>query len=212
MKIACLMCAVWTCSPLAFQTAVAAAGPLERAPAAQSLGDRGAAERGPAARGPAESSRALPAERASSQGLARVSPAQPGTNPLARSNADRLHSLLRAQARPAAKPLSRPVPGSSRVETIGTALGRTRGLQGASPASLSRTASPKIPGRALRGSNVPMPGAAVPAPHPDDPGRLGGPGMGRAASGRAAIGGAAFGRTATANRGMLDGAQVRRRF
>ena len=105
MKIACLMCAVWMCSPLAFQAAVAVPGPAER--------------------GPAESSGASPAARAQSRGSARVSPAQGavppsavpqgavakgvntpaavsqgpaaaqrGAGPLARSNADRLHSAL----------------------------------------------------------------------------------------------------------------------
>ena len=216
MNIVRLVCAVWMCSPLAFQAAVATPGPLERAPTEQ-----GPIER--VERGATEPSGASPAARAQSPGSARVSPAQGavpnrgktgaidslhpaagqrGAGPLARSNADRLHSLLRTQARPAAKPPSRPAAGSSRAETTGTALSRTPGLQGASPASLSRLAVPRIPARAPRSSNAPTPGALVGGPHPAGPVALGGPAMDRAASRRAA----------TANRAVIDGAQMRRRF
>jgi hypothetical protein len=223
MKIACLMCAVWISSPLAFKAAVAAPGLLERAPAE---------------RGPAESSGALPATRAQSHEPARVSQArgavlqgavpkggtmaagvlqrpaaaQRGAGPLARSNADRLDSLLRTQARPIAKPARRPGDGTSRAETAGTGLSRMPGRQGASPASLSRLAGPQIPARAPRSSDAPTPGALVGGPHPAGLGALGGPAMGRAAPSRAALGRAAFGRRATVNTGALDGTQMRRRF
>jgi hypothetical protein len=222
------MCAVWMCSPPAFQAAVAAPGLLEPGPA----------ERGPAERGPAESSDSSPAARARSHGSTRVSPAQGavprgavlkggntaapvsqrpaaaqgGASPLTRNNADRLHSLLRTQARPVAKPPGRPAAASSRAETNGAALGRTPGLQGASPASLSRFDVPKISARPLRSSNAPTPGALVGGPHPGGSATLGGPATGRAASGGAVVGGPALGRAVTANRAMLDGTQMRRKF
>jgi hypothetical protein len=217
MKIARLVCAIWMCSPLALQ-AGAAGAPL----------DRGPADRGPLEHGPAESSGHSSSARAQTQESARASSAkgeiskggnttaavsqrpaaaQRGADPLMRSNADRLHSLLRTPATPAAKPPSRPAAGSSRAETTGTALSRTPGLQGASPASLSRLAVPKISARTPRSSNAPTPGALLGGPHPGGPVALGGPAMGRAASGRTVSG-----RAATANGAVLDGTQMRRRF
>jgi hypothetical protein len=213
MKIACLMCAVCMCSPQAFQATAAAPAPLESAPA----------ERGPAQRGSVESSGASAPARAQSHGSARVSPAQGavakaanaaaivpphpaaargGAGRFAHSNADRLHALPAAQAKPATKAPNRPAAGSSRAETSATALSRTPGLQGASTASVSRLAVPKIRAPALRSSDTPTRGALAGGPHLAGQGALGGPAMGRAA----------FGRAATANRAVLDGAQMRRRY
>jgi hypothetical protein len=220
MKIACLMCAVWISSPLTFPAAVAATGPLEHGPA-QSSGTSPAARAQAPGPGPVTRAQGAAPRRAVPQGAVpdgsnapaasqRAPAAQPTVGSMARSNADRLHSLLRTQARPAAKPPSQPAAGSSRAKPTAIALNRTPNRQGASPVSLSR-----------RSSNQPTPGGLVGA-HPPGPMALGGPVMGRATSGRAApgraaseqavLGGAVLGRAATANRAVLDGAQMRRRF
>jgi hypothetical protein len=210
MKIACLMYAVWICSPPAVQAAVAASGSDERGRAEASAASPTAGAQSHGSVSPARG--AVPQGAISKGGntAAAVRPAAPqrAVGPLARSNADRLHSLLRP-ARPAAKPPHRLVAGMSRAETTGTGLSRMPGLSGASPA---RLAGSQIPGRALRNSNAPTPGALVGGPHPTGLGALGGPATGRAASGGALFGRAALGRTATANRAALDGAQMRRRF
>jgi hypothetical protein len=196
MKIACLMCALWMSSALAFQAAIAATAPLEGAPAE---------------RGPTESSDASPAARTQSHGPARVSSAQGavpkadntvaivplhpaaarrGAGQLGRSTSDRLHSLLRAQAKPVAKLPGRPAAASTRG-TPGTTINRTPGFQGAGPASLSRLAVSNIPARAPQSTRLPTRGALIGGPHPASP---------------------ALGRRAAANRAALDGAQMRRRF
>jgi hypothetical protein len=206
MKIACLMCAVWISSPLTFRAAVAATGPLEHGPA-QSSGTSPAARVQSPGPGPVTRAQGAAPQRAVLQGAVpngsnvlaasqRATAAQPTLGSMARSNADRLHSLLRTQARPAAKPPSRAAAGSSRAKPTAIALNRTPNLQGASPVSWSRFALQQTPARALRSSNQPTPGGLV-GGHPPGP---------------MALGGAVLGRAATANRAVLDGAQMRRRF
>jgi hypothetical protein len=184
MKIVPMMRALWICSLLAAQAAVAARSPPERAPA-----ERGPAERGPAERAPAKSSGVSPATHAQSHGPAQRSPVQ-------RAAPKGASSIAIVPPHPAAKLPSRPGAGPS-AEATGTVVSRTPGVQGMSPASPSRLALTKIPARAPQGAKVPTRAALIGAPHPGASGRLGGP---------------ATGRGATANRAALDGAQMRRRF
>jgi hypothetical protein len=214
MKIASLMCAVWMGLPLAFQAAVAAessGAPL--AARAQSHGStRVSPAQGAVPQGTVPQAAVLKGGNAATAVSQRPAAAQVLAGPLTRNNADRLHSLLRTEVRPVAKPPSRSAAASSRPETNGAGLGRTPGLQGASPASQLRLELPKIPARSLRSSNAPTPGALVGGPHPGGSATLGGPATGRAASGGAVVGGPALGRAVTANRAMLDGTQMRRKF
>jgi len=195
MKIAQLICAIWMCSPLALQAGAAESSGYSSSSRAQTH----------------EPTRVSSVKGAISKGgttTAIVSPhggplaAQREAGQLARSNADRLHSLLRTQATPAAKPSSRPAAGSRRAEAAGAALTRTPGFQGAARVSLTQPLLSKITARGPRSANSPGEKAAtrtslIGGPHPAGPGRVGGPAVGQAA---------------TASRAALDGAQIRRRF
>src|SRR5580700_779257 len=106
MKIASLMCAVWMGLPLAFQAAVAAessGAPL--AARAQSHGStRVRPAQGAVPQGTVPQAAVLKGGNAATAVSQRPAAAQVLAGPLTRNNADRLHSQLRTEVRPVAKP------------------------------------------------------------------------------------------------------------
>jgi hypothetical protein len=227
MKIARLLCAIWMCTPLALEAGAADGGAPERAAAegggpGQSSGQHaspagraaarqstrmGSPSKGPPPNGAVPNNAAAALSPRHGPGPVTAGPFTPerGAGQLSRSNADRLHSLLRTQAHaPGARPGSRPAAQSSRSEGGGSAVARTPDLR--SPVRPSMAVS-KSAARTALSANPPVAkavnrGSLVGGPHPAGAGRVGGPAMGRAA----------FSRTAAANRAALDGAQMRRRF
>jgi hypothetical protein len=196
MKIARLVWAIWMCSPLALQAGPAEAlghGSSSAAHAETQESARVGSGKGAVSRGGNTAAAVSPRRGA-------VTP-QRGAGQVARSNADRLHSLLRTQARAlAAKPLSRPA-GSGRAAATASAIAPTPAFHGASPVRPT-TAVSKIAARAPPSANPPSAkavtrGSLIDGLRPAGPGRLGG---------------SAIGRVAAANRAAVDGAQIRRRF
>ena len=168
-KIPHILCAILACAPLTFEA-------------------RAAAETGRGSKGRDAAVAASPRRGSvTSQGGA----AQGGIPRAGRSNADRLHSLLSAQAH--GRLARQPVRAGS---TRGVIRGRSdvRGSQGVSPAGNPKLAAPN----SAAPSPVRLPTPRNPAaggPHAQGPGRVGGPAISRAT-----------------HSATVDGAQLRRKF
>jgi hypothetical protein len=163
-KIPHILCAILACAPLTFEA-------------------RAAAETGRGSKGRDAAVAASPRRGSvTSQG---------GVAQAGRGNADRLHSLLNAQAR--GRLARQPVRAGS---TRGVIRGRSdvRGSQGVSPAGNPKLAAPN----SAAPSPVRLPTPRNPAaggPHAQGPGRVGGPAISRAT-----------------HSATVDGAQLRRKF
>jgi hypothetical protein len=211
MKIARLLCALCVCGPLALE-----------ANAAESLAHNGAsvaaAKMGQAAAGTTpgrdtsinagrpvapESTQADSGKGDGSKGrnAAAVSPRRGpvtplrGAGPLARNNADRLHSLHPAKAGGRITPIANRRVGPNPAVASGNLSARSRGLSGAGPQGAP---TPLVATSAARvSSNVKamVRGSIIGGPRAAGSGRVGGPATGRAA-----------------NNTAIDGTQVRRRF
>jgi hypothetical protein len=194
MKMSHILCAMLACAPLTFEARAAtssADGPSSAA--AAKLGE--AAGRAAPSRN-AGTMRGRTGDRGSNQAGAQTgsgskgrdaavaaSPrrgpvtSQGGVAQTGRSNADRLHSLLNAQARGRlARPPGRA--GSTRAVTRGP--DDVRGSQGVSPAGQPKmAASNGAAPSAARLSSTPR-NSAIGGPHAQGLGRVGGPAIGRA--------------------------------
>jgi hypothetical protein len=171
MKLAPLLCALSVCGPLALgaaaaetpaRTAAAVANMArESTHAGASTGDGPKARQGVAAASP----------RRGSGMTARIA------RPLARSNADRLHSLHPANARAGAASTATRRVGSNAAAS-GNAPARGRGLPTASPHGLP---TPPVASNAARDPpsvKAMVRGSIIGGPRAAGPGRLGGPATG----------------------------------
>jgi len=206
MKIARLLCVIWVCAPLALEAGAAgspASGGSSAAAMGQAAGGSAPARDTSIKAGRAqthESTQAGSAKAGGSKGrnaAVAVAPRRGAVTPqraagqLARSNADRLHSLLSAKARERRTAASNPVPS-------------TRGATANRIAGGSRTSSP-LAQRTLPASKLPAPSAtSVKAVAGSS--RIGGP----QTAGRGRLGGPAIGRTA--NSATINGTQLHRKF
>jgi hypothetical protein len=228
MKVSHILCAMLACAPLTFEARATASS--EDGPSSVAAPNVGEAVGGTAPSRTAGAKAGRSGDRGSAQAGARtgvgskgqgaavaVSPRRGSLTPQggvaqgAHSNADRLHSLLNAQAhgRLARKP-SRPV-GSTRGVTQGPDV---RGLQGVSPSGQPRLAASNsaAPPAAmpsgqprLAASNSAAPPAARPVATPRNS-TIGGP----HAQGSARVGGPAIGRTV--HNAIIDGSQQHHKF
>jgi hypothetical protein len=227
MKVSHILCAMLACAPLTFEaraTASSADGPSSvaadnvgeaaggTAPSrnagakARRSGDRGSAQAGART---GVGSKGQGAAVAVSPRRGSVTP-QGGVAQGARSNADRLHSLLNAQAHGRRARQPSPV-GSTRRVTHGPDV---RGLQGVSPSGQPRLAASNsaAPPAAmpsgqprLAASNSAASPAARPVATPRNS-TIGGP----HAQGSARVGGPAIGRTV--HNAIIDGSQQHHKF
>jgi hypothetical protein len=188
-----ILCALVLCAPLSIEARAAASSEDGSASgaAARRVNDGQSIQMGLAKGGESKARNAVAADLPS-HGSVR---SQRGVGRLARSNADRLHSLLSAEGRGGT-----PRASSHVRSTGGTTGNRVVGAQrSANPAARSTLPVSKLAARAAPGTRTTANAVGINSRigglHATGPGRLGGP----------TIGGAA-------NNAAIDGAQMRRKF
>jgi hypothetical protein len=188
-----ILCALLSCAPLILEARVAASSEdgSSSVTAVRRVNDGRSTPVSSGTGGMSKSRNAMAAV-SPSHGPVRT---QPGVGQLTRSNADRLHSLLSAEARGGT-----PMASSHVRSTGGTTGNRVAGAQrSANPAArptlpVSKLAARAAPGRGTTANAVGI-NSRIGGLHATGPGRLGGPTVGR-----------------TANNAAIDGTRMRRKF
>jgi hypothetical protein len=188
-----ILCALLSCAPLILEARVAASSEdgSSSVTAVQRVND-GRSTPVSSATGGMSKSRDAVAAALPRHGAVKT---QGGVGQLTRSNAERLHSLLSAQARG-----HTPRPSTHVRSTDGTTGNRVVGTQPSSNPTIRPTLPvSKLPARAAAGTATTAHAVGIDSriggPHVAGPGRLGGPIIGR-----------------TANNAAIDGMQIRRKF
>jgi hypothetical protein len=187
MKIAHLLCAIGLSAPLVLE-ASAAESPARVGSSAEAAGMAHAAASSAPGRDPASTKAVTATPRRNSGAAPR------GVAELTRSNANRLQSLHRQEARGrVAKSPSRPIGPTRGPATARTAPARQQ--SGVSPVVPPKLSVSNNAVRTLPNLKVAPRGSTIGGPHVAGPGRVGGPATGR-----------------TANPAAIDGTQVHRKF
>ena len=206
MKIARLLCALWVCGPLALEANAAespahngasvaaanmgqaAAGTTHGRDTSINAGRLVAQESTQAGSGKGDGSKGRNAAVAVSPRRGSVTPPH-AAGPLARSNADRLHSLHPAKAGGRITPTANRRVGPNPAAASGNLSARGRGLPGASPQGLPTPPVATSAARVPPSVKAMVRGSIIGGPRAAGPGRVGGPATGRVAN-NTAIGGA----------------------
>jgi hypothetical protein len=181
MKVSHILCAILACAPLTFEARATASSEDGRSPAAANTGEaagRAAPNRNAGAKTgrkdggePTQAgartggdSKGRDAAAADSSSRGSVTP-QRGVGQSARGNgnADRLHSLLNAQAN---GHLARRQPGRAARSTRAAPGAAAGAATGAAPGGATRAAIGTAPGAATRGLGAPVPQGITPAGQP----------------------------------------------
>jgi len=225
MKVVLRLCALWLCGPLALGASPAALPAQGGSSAAlanmgQAVGgappgrDAGIKTGSPVTQ---ESTRVDLSKSGASGGRNAVVAVAPRPNPvappsaaaaLARSHADRQHSLLSTRARGRIAPPSSRRPGPGPAAASGNLASRARGLTGTSPQGLPK--APIATSFARTPPSLPVATTAVRVPPSLKAAAAAGPNLGaRRAVGPGRLGGPAIGRIA--NNTGIDGTLIRRK-